>query len=73
MKKIISIALFAILVMQGCTNVDEVVYDKYAAKDFYATPEGVNAALANVYSQIPGNWGGVGYAGADNGWYDLNS
>ena len=73
MKKIISIALFATLVMQGCTNVDEVVYDKFAAKDFYANSVGANAALANVYSQVPGNWGGVGYAGADNGWYDLNS
>ena len=73
MKKIISIALFAILVMQGCTNVNEVVYDKFAAKDFYATSAGTKSALANVYAQIPGNWGGVGYAGADNGWYDLNS
>ena len=72
MKKIISLAIFAVLVMQGCTNVDEVVYDKFAAKDFYSTPAGIKAALANVYSQIPGNWGGVGYAGADNGWYDLN-
>lgn len=72
MKKIISIALFAVLVMQGCTNVDEVVYDKFAAKDFYANPAGIKAALANVYSQIPGNWDGVGYAGADRGWYDLN-
>jgi hypothetical protein len=72
MKKIISIALFAVLVMQGCTNVDEVVSDKFDAKNFYATSVGANAALANVYSKIPGNWDGVGYAGADNGWYDLN-
>ena len=73
MKKIISIAFFAVLVMQGCTNVDEVVYDKFAAKDFYSNSVGANSALANVYSQIPGNWDGVGYAGADRGWYDLNS
>ena len=26
-----------------------------------------------MYSQIGGNWDGVGYAGADNGWYDLNT
>lgn len=56
----------------SCTNIDEAVYDKYAATDFYASPEGSDAALASVYAQIPGNWNGVGYAGADNGWYDLN-
>lgn len=72
MKKIISIAIFALLLMQGCTNVEEVVYDKFAAKDFYSNPAGIKAALSNVYSQIPGNWDGVGYAGADRGWYDLN-
>ncbi|WP_321426303.1 RagB/SusD family nutrient uptake outer membrane protein [uncultured Bacteroides sp.] len=73
MKKILTIALFASMVIQGCTNVDEQVYDKYNSDDFYSSPAGANVALANVYSQIPGNWGGVGYAGADNGWYDLNS
>ncbi len=73
MKKIITLAFFAALIMQSCTNVDEVVYDKYASKDFYASSTGANVALANVYSQIPGNWNGVGYAGADNGWYDVNS
>lgn len=73
MKKILTIALLATLIMQSCTNVDEVVYDKYAATNFYSTPQGADVALANVYSQIPGNWGGVGYAGADNGWYDVNS
>lgn len=73
MKKILTLALLATLIMQSCTNVDEVVYDKYAATNFYSTPQGADVALANVYSQIPGNWGGVGYAGADNGWYDVNS
>lgn len=73
MKKIITITLLVALVVQGCTNVDENVFDKYSAADFYATSTGADVALANVYSQIPGNWGGVGYAGADNGWYDLNS
>jgi hypothetical protein len=73
MKKILTLALFTALIMQSCTNVNEVVYDKYAAKDFYSTSTGADVALANVYSQIPGNWGGVGYAGADNGWYDVNS
>ena len=73
MKKIIILALFLALIMQSCTNVDEVVYDKYVATDFYSSPTGANVALANVYAQIPGNWNGVGYAGADNGWYDVNS
>jgi len=73
MKKIITLALLSTLIMQSCTNVEEVVYDKFAAKEFYATSTGADVALANVYSQIPGNWGGVGYVGADNGWYDVNS
>ena len=72
MKKILLIASFTLLLFQNCTKVDEKVYDQYTAKDFYALPVGVNAALAAVYAQVPGNWGGVGYAGADRGWYDLN-
>lgn len=72
MKKIIALAITAFLMMQSCTKVDEVVYDKYAATDFYSTATGADVALANVYAQIPGNWDGVGYAGADNGWYDVN-
>jgi len=72
MKKIVFLAIFALVISQSCTKVDEVVYDKYSAAEFYASPAGADVALANVYSQIPGNWGGVGYAGADNGWYDVN-
>lgn len=60
------------LLVLSCTDVEEHVYDKYTAADFYKTPEGANAALAGVYAQIAGNWGGLGYAGADNGWYDVN-
>lgn len=76
MKKynyIILIAVFAGLFLNSCTgDVEENVYDKYQADDFYSTPEGADVALAAVYAQIAGNWGGIGYAGADNGWYDLN-
>ncbi|MGK4568541.1 RagB/SusD family nutrient uptake outer membrane protein [Flavobacterium sp. 3HN19-14] len=61
------------LLFTGCTNVDETVYDQYASDEFYGTPEGSDVALAALYSQIAGNWGGVGYAGADNGWYDMNA
>ncbi|MGQ1891491.1 RagB/SusD family nutrient uptake outer membrane protein [Thermophagus sp. OGC60D27] len=71
MKKIAYILLISMSFL-GCVDVEEEVYDKYAAKDFYASPEGSDAALASVYAQIPGNWDGFGYAGADNGWYDLN-
>ena len=71
MKKILLSILTSPLVF-SCTNIDEDVYDKFSATDFYASPEGSDAALASVYAQIPGNWNGVGYAGADNGWYDLN-
>ena len=65
-----SVCFFALV---GCTNVDETVYDKYQPDEFYGTPEGADIALASVYAQIGGNWNGVGYAGADLGWYDLNS
>ncbi len=68
----IIIAGISFFMLSGCTDVGETVYDKYTVDDFYGTPEGANIALANVYSQISGNWNGVGYAGADNGWYDLN-
>lgn len=72
-KNITILAGAFILLLAGCTNIDETVYDKYPADEFYATPEGSNAALASLYGQVAGNWGGVGYAGADNGWYDLNT
>lgn len=72
MKKILIWTGSLLLLLSACTNVDETVYDKYAADDFYATPEGSDVALAAVYAQVAGNWGGLGYAGADNGWYDLN-
>jgi starch-binding outer membrane protein, SusD/RagB family len=73
MKRIIAIPSFILILLVGCTKVDENVFDKYSAEDFYSSPDGPNAALASVYAQVPGNWGGVGYAGADNGWYDLNA
>ncbi len=64
---------FAAIVMQGCTKLDENIFDKYTSEDFYNSKEGSDVALAAVYAQIPGNWDGVGYAGADRGWYDLNN
>ena len=74
MKKYIFIATLACALLPvACTDVDENVYDKYDSKAFYAAPTGSDAALATVYGQIPGNWDGVGYAGADRGWYDLNN
>ena len=72
-KNIAIIASMSLLLFIGCTNIDENVYDKYPADDFYGSAQGADIALASVYAQIGGNWGGVGYAGADNGWYDLNS
>jgi hypothetical protein len=73
MKKILTSILIIGLGAQSCTKVNENVYDKYPASEFYGSPKGADVALANVYSQIGGNWNGVGYAGADNGWYDLNA
>lgn len=74
MNKIFTLAVvLSVLFFQSCTQVDENVYDKYPAGDFYGTPEGADVALAGVYAKIAGNWDGVGYAGADNGWYDMVS
>jgi len=72
-NNIILIGFLSVLIMVACTNVDENVFDKYEANEFYGTPEGSDVALAAVYAQVAGNWDGVGYAGADNGWYDLNA
>jgi starch-binding outer membrane protein, SusD/RagB family len=72
MKKIFIFAITFLSALGSCTDVEEKVYDKYPANEFYGSAGGADVALAAVYSQIGGNWGGVGYAGADNGWYDLN-
>lgn len=76
-KNIIIAGSVCFLSLFGCTDISEEVYDKYPAEDFYGTPEGADIALASVYAQIPGDFvregaSGVGYAGADNGWYDMN-
>lgn len=73
MKKISTLVVLTFLLLQSCTKVDENIYDRYAATDFYSSPIGSDVALASVYAQIAGNWGGNGYAGADNGLYDLNA
>lgn len=73
MKKLSSLLLLCLLFSIGCTKVDENIYDRYAAEEFYGSPEGSDVALASVYAQMAGNWNGVGYAGADNGWYDMVS
>lgn len=72
-KNIAVIGSLIFLLFIGCTNVNENVYDKYPADAFYGSAQGADVALASVYAQIGGNWGGVGYAGADRCWYDLNS
>lgn len=72
-KNIVLISSLTLLSFASCTNLDENVYDKYETDPFYDAPQGANIALAGVYAQIGGNWDGVGYAGADNGWYDLNA
>src|SRR5690606_13621346 len=73
LRYITLLGIFATLPFFSCTDdVEEKVYDKYQADEFYATPEGADVALAAVYANVAGNWEGKGYAGADNGWYDLN-
>lgn len=76
-KNIVITGSLCFLTLFSCTDIEENVYDKYPAEDFYGTPEGADIALASVYAQVPGdfvrdNASGVGYAGADNGWYDMN-
>jgi hypothetical protein len=71
MKKILTSLVIVCLAAQSCTKVNENVYDKYPAAQFYATPAGINVALASVYGKITGSWGS-NYAGRDNCWYDLN-
>ncbi|MCU0445977.1 MAG: RagB/SusD family nutrient uptake outer membrane protein [Microscillaceae bacterium] len=72
MKKFLGLLLIVPLVITSCTNLDEGIYDSFVADDFYKTPVGVQAALADVYREMRGDWGGIGIAGADRGWYDLN-
>ena len=72
MKKILIAFVIMALATQSCKKINESVYDKYSAGEFYSSPKGADIALANVYSQVSGNWG-TGYAGADNCWYDLNT
>ncbi|MFD1603409.1 RagB/SusD family nutrient uptake outer membrane protein [Flavobacterium artemisiae] len=76
-KNILITGSVCFLTLFSCTDIDENVYDKYPADEFYGTPQGADIALASVYAQVPGefvrdNASGVGYAGADNGWYDMN-
>jgi starch-binding outer membrane protein, SusD/RagB family len=72
MKKIFSSLVVLSVLVTGCTKLNEGVYDQQVASDFYATPVGINSALADLYGEMRGDWGGKGIAGADRGWYDLN-
>jgi len=76
-KNILLAGSACFLTLFSCTDINENIYDKYQPDSFYGTPEGADIALASVYAEIPGdfvrnNVPGVGYAGADNGWYDMN-
>jgi len=72
MKKITILFTALCFLVFSCTNLKEGVYDQLVADEFYATPEGVKAALASLYDEVRGDWGGKGIAGADRGWFDLN-
>jgi len=68
MKKFIITAIVAAgLMVQSCTKVDENVYDKYTADQFFADPKGADIALASVYARMPQ------FGGGDNGYYDTNN
>jgi hypothetical protein len=72
MKRIIFSVIALTAILTGCTKLDEGVYDQQVASQFYSTPVGINSALADLYGEMRGDWGGKGIAGADRGWYDLN-
>ncbi|WP_140487234.1 RagB/SusD family nutrient uptake outer membrane protein [Flavobacterium sp. GSA192] len=76
-KNIFLTGSLCFLTLFSCTDLTETVYDKYTEEEFYSTSEGMNSLLSSIYAQIPGEftregYNGVGYAGADNGWYDMN-
>lgn len=68
MKKLIITAIIGTgMMFQSCTKVDENVYDKYTADQFFADPKGADIALASVYARMPQ------FGGGDNGYYDTNN
>ena len=57
MKKIfisIFVSLVIALIFSACTKLDEKLYDRISADNFYKTPEEINAGLTNVYSSLNG-------------------
>lgn len=68
---VIALTVFS-LIISSCTNLEEGIYDRFVADEFYKTEVGINSLLAAIYKEIRGDWNGVGIAGADRGWYDLN-
>lgn len=67
MKKIILFFTIVTIVFPNCTKVDERVFDRYEATQFFSDPKGPDIALASVYAQMPN------FGGGDNGYYDLNN
>lgn len=67
MKKIILIILVIGLATQGCTKLNENIYNRYPSDAFYADPKGPDIALAAVYARLTSFYGG------DNGYYDTNN
>ena len=57
MKKIILFFTIVTIVFPNCTKVDERVFDRYEANQFFSDPKGPDIALASVYAQMP-NFGG---------------
>lgn len=56
MKRYILIITAAVLfTISGCTNLDEQLFDKISAENFYTTDEEINAGLMNVYYQLAAN------------------
>jgi len=43
------------LLLGACTKLDEKVYSKLSADNFYKTPEEVNAGLVNIYNRLAGS------------------
>jgi hypothetical protein len=71
MKKVLIALTSLSLLVTNCTNVDEGIYDRLPADQFYGTPEGAATLLPDLYGQLRGTDRYRGIAGADRGWYDL--
>lgn len=54
----ISLSFLMVTLIQGCTNLDEIVYDKLPEKDFGQTESQINALIAPIYRTLTNTFSG---------------